>query len=268
MSQTRWIDVARVADTCARRVRVYQRTFGVIHGPFVMAGNLMPRATVMETRIGDDPRPLWLRRSTTDIVVYDQVVTRGEYEFGVPQDAKTILDVGANAGITSAWYASRYPGCQVIAVEPEERNYAMLLENAASRPEITPVRAALSPSSGMVRAINPDAPAWAYQYRDFSNRRSDDSMLHLTGTGVRAMTVAELIDDYSLDRIDLLKLDIEGSERDVFEGDVTFLAHVGAIAIELHDRFRPGCSRAFFRAVADFPYETWNGNTVLVARDP
>jgi FkbM family methyltransferase len=266
MPRTRRRDVARVAETWARRVRAYQRTFGGIRGPFVMARNRMPRSTDMETRIGDDPRPIRLRRSTTDIVVYDQVVTRGEYEFGVPRDVKTILDVGANTGITSAWYASRYPGCQVIAVEPEEHNYAMLVKNAASRPEITPVRAALWPSPGTVVAINPDAPAWQYQYRSPGTALSDDSTQERNG--VRATTVAELMTEFSLDRIDLLKLDIEGSERDVFEGDVTFLAHVGAIAIELHDRFRPGCSRAFFRAVADFPYETWNGNTVLVAREP
>jgi hypothetical protein len=50
--------------------------------------------------------------------------------------------------------------------------------------------------------------------------------------------------------IDLLKLDIEGSERELFSENVSWLDQVGEIVIELHDCYRPGCAKAFYSAVA------------------
>jgi hypothetical protein len=71
---------------------------------------------------------------------------------------------------------------------------------------------------------------------------------------------------HQLDRIDLLKLDIEGSEKEIFSDGCLWLEHIGAICLELHDRFKPGCSRTFFRAIDDFPIEIWRDETVTVMR--
>jgi len=38
------------------------------------------------------------------------------------------------------------------------------------------------------------------------------------------------------------------------------------IMIELHDRFRPGCSRALYLGTPDFDYEARRGETVILAR--
>ena len=65
-----------------------------------------------------------------------------------------------------------------------------------------------------------------------------------------------------IDRLDYLKVDIEGSELEVLQDAETWIAQVDAAAIELHDRYRPGCSRAWFAATASFsrefnPGENW-----------
>jgi hypothetical protein len=49
-------------------------------------------------------------------------------------------------------------------------------------------------------------------------------------------------------RIDLFKIDIEGAEKEVFES-CTWQGRVGTIVIELHDRFKPGCSAAVKNAL-------------------
>lgn len=67
---------------------------------------------------------------------------------------------------------------------------------------------------------------------------------------VRAITVEDILERYALQRIDLLKIDIEGAELELFSaGDLTWLDRVDCIAIELHDHFRPGCGNAFFNAM-------------------
>jgi hypothetical protein len=72
--------------------------------------------------------------------------------------------------------------------------------------------------------------------------------------GVRAMSMATLMAHCGLDHIDLLKLDIEGAEKDVFEAaDLQWMDRVRTIAVELHDRMRPGCGHAFFTASSRTP---------------
>jgi hypothetical protein len=66
--------------------------------------------------------------------------------------------------------------------------------------------------------------------------------------------------------IDLLKVDIEGAEVEVFSTASTWIDRTEAICIELHDRFRAGCAGAFLSAVGDFPDRIGSGEYLLVAR--
>jgi FkbM family methyltransferase len=249
----------------ARRLRQFQRVFGAAKGPVLMAlGRLQPERRV-EVRIGDDLRPFWLRLGRSDVAVFDEVVVRREYDFGLPATATTIVDAGANVGVTAAWYERRYPGCRVLAIEPEKENFSLLAANARSRPAIIPVRAALSSSPGWVVLVNPHAGSWHYQFGPADADPS--SAVGRAADSVPAVTLTQLRERHGFDGVDLLKIDIEGAERDLFEGDPDLLERVAAVAIELHDRDRVGCSRAFFGAVSGFPTEVWRGNTVLVTRD-
>ena len=83
---------------------------------------------------------------------------------------------------------------------------------------------------------------------------------------VPAVTITELMRTFHVAKIDLLKVDIEGSEVEVFSNPDPWIRSVEVICLEPHDRFRPGCSRTFFKAVTDFPVELWRGDTVMVAR--
>jgi hypothetical protein len=62
-------------------------------------------------------------------------------------------------------------------------------------------------------------------------------------------------------------VDIEGSEMEVFSHADPWISSVEAISVELHDRFKPGCSSAFFKAVEDFPVQLRRGEYVFMARD-
>jgi hypothetical protein len=84
---------------------------------------------------------------------------------------------------------------------------------------------------------------------------------------VRAVTVTDVMREFGLGTIDLLKVDIEGSEKELFAAPGDWIEHVDAICMELHDRFKPGCTRTFFGAVEDFAIEVRRGEDVLVLRD-
>ncbi len=68
------------------------------------------------------------------------------------------------------------------------------------------------------------------------------------------MTVAQIMDASGFSEVDLLKLDIEGAEADLFrDGPPDWLKRVTNVAVELHDRFRPGCTERVLDAL-----QGWN----------
>jgi hypothetical protein len=78
-----------------------------------------------------------------------------------------------------------------------------------------------------------------------------------------ATSIPTLMHRLGVDRIDLLKLDIEGAEHDLFQdGAQDWLTSVHAIAIETHDAFRTGSRAAVLRACVDFS-ATFVGNETL-----
>lgn len=82
---------------------------------------------------------------------------------------------------------------------------------------------------------------------------------------VRAVTIDELLQSGN-GNIDILKLDIEGSEADLFaSNDTSWIRRVKVFAIELHDRLRPGCSKSFYSALGKFDYhQEVRGENVFV----
>lgn len=188
--------------------------------------------------------PATLRTGTSDLAILDEVVLEDGYGFELPQAPAVIVDAGANIGLATLWFKARWPQALIIAVEPDAGNYALLQENVRGITGITTVRAAITPSDGMV--------GWATE-------GLRPSGFHVRGLrpgeeGVMGLSIGSLMEAHGLEHIDLLKLDIEGGEKELFEAaDLGWMDQVDTIAVELHDRFRPGCGHAFFSAAARQP---------------
>ncbi|GHT40273.1 hypothetical protein FACS189443_0370 [Planctomycetales bacterium] len=73
--------------------------------------------------------------------------------------------------------------------------------------------------------------------------------------------------DYNIKNIDVLKIDVEGSEKEIFENSDEWIDFVNVFLIELHDRIKPGCAKAFFNAINRFNYvflPEFTGDNLLV----
>jgi FkbM family methyltransferase len=121
---------------------------------------------------------------------------------------RTIVDVGANVGAATLWFARQSPHATIIAVEPASSVRSVLVKNIRAnhlegRTEV--VAAALADHSGSV-ALDQSAPS--------VSRKSQKA-----GSGVAervpALSLNELLDGFGLGEVDLLKLDCEGAEFDV-----------------------------------------------------
>jgi FkbM family methyltransferase len=198
-------------------------------------------------------RSIFLRPGTADLDVYHQIFTREAYHLDLGEPLH-ILDAGAHIGISAVYFASRYPGAEIIAVEPEASNYRLLCTNATGYANINPLQAGLWNRKTHLTIEDPRAATWAF-------RVAEDS----SGKHIPAVRVGDLLNDFDLARIDILKMDIEGSEIEVFESCADWIDKVGAIIVELHDWFRPGCRAALETALGGHRYEAFQSgeNTVI-----
>ncbi len=204
--------------------------------------------------------PLWFRPHTTDKWCLKKVFVDREYAIDFSEQPKLIIDAGANVGYASVFFANRYPNAKVLAIEPESENFALLSRNAEPYGNIVPIHAALWHSPEQVAISDPGKGAWGF-------RTSARSGVRETVEFAQGVTVQQIIEEYGVSQIDLLKIDIEGSEKQVFEHSVDWIERVQVIVIELHDRFAPGCTAAFNAATnSGFPVRLRRGENTCVAR--
>jgi FkbM family methyltransferase len=177
----------------------------------------------------DRPTTLTLRPFAGDLFVLYEVLAFNSYHIApslLPADnVRVIVDCGANIGITSLFLAARYPRATILSVEPHPENFALLKTNAAHVRRILPIRACVTGTPQSVVALTTDQAAWGN--RIATNER---------GVSVPAITIEQLCEQHGVEKIDLLKLDIEGAEEQVLEHG-TFLARTEHIIVELHGHY-------------------------------
>jgi FkbM family methyltransferase len=197
-----------------------------------------------------------LRLDTSDFCAYRDVLIfkTKRYDPDIPGFIpKTIVDAGAHIGMASILFALRYPAARIVALEPEPSNFAALLRNTAPYKTIVAIQAALWRQDGEV-ALGPSNahPKGAFQVVENGSHR------------VRAITMDTVMRETGIDSVDLLKVDIEGAEKEVFES-CPWISKVRVLAIELHDRVRLGCSSTVKNAARDFQCDERGEVTFFVA---
>ena len=184
-----------------------------------------------------------IRRQTTDLQCLEKVFIAREYNSPFRLSPRVIVDAGANVGMATLFFAREYPQARIVAIEPASSNFDLLKRNCEGIPNVTLIRAAMWPENCELKIKNPTAEAWAFIVSD-ENCGSDSS------PRTPAITVPDILHRLNVDHIDLLKIDIEGSELQLFsKNSEKWLSQVHFIVIELHDRIAPGCSRAFYSAL-------------------
>ncbi len=170
--------------------------------------------------------PVQARPRTSDIGVFAQIFFFNEYRcLAGLRNPELILDLGANVGYSSAYFLSRFKDCSVIAVEPDPANFVELQKNLAPfGGRVKTVQAAVWPHSGRMDLEHPgEGEEWGVRVRPSEKG------------AVRAVSIPELLAFAPQGRISLLKVDIEGSEIDLFRSDYEdWLHRVDNIVIEIH----------------------------------
>jgi FkbM family methyltransferase len=217
----------------------YFRRFGWKGG--MQAARVHGRSSApIALRLPGITHPLWVRPGTSDVATFDEVYLGDEYDLPFADfSPRHILDLGANVGYASVYFSNRWPEAAILAVEPAAENVVLLKRNTGAYPRIDVLHAAVWSRPADVAIANPGADANAFRMTEAADG----------GPRVRAFTIAQLIAQLGCERLDLLKMDVEGAEAEILRGSADWLDRVNVMMIELHDRLVPGCGEALSAAL-------------------
>ena len=203
--------------------------------------------------------PMFLRPGTSDKKVFREVFLFRLYNFAVPIEVKTIVDGGANIGLSAVYFANRFKNSVVYAIEPEGSNIQMLERNSAPYPNIKIIRSALWYRDTFLKIKNLGEAKWAFSVQECKEGELDS---------FRGISIPTWMRENSIDNLDLLKLDIEGSEKELFQFDTDrWLPKTKVIVVELHDWMKAGCSASFFTALGKYPISVTIHEGMLVVHN-
>ena len=178
----------------------------------------------------DEPRKIVMRDGTIihyrlnrgDIQSIREVFLDECYRLPEERTYQSLLDLGANIGLTTLWLQKRYHCKNIVAVEPSPENMAFVRRNIdENKIAAELVEAAVGPRDGIAH----------FQKNTFSNQGSVSDQ----GDEVKMVSMPTLLAKFPTPFIDLMKLDIEGGEGPLLkEGNIDWLQQIGAITSELH----------------------------------
>jgi FkbM family methyltransferase len=184
--------------------------------------------------------PILLRPGTTDFTTFFQVFIEEEYAIPFDANARFVIDGGANVGYFALYIKNKFPETTIVCIEPDPENFELLQKNVA------PYDGIYCENCGL---WNKDVKLKVYD--KYNNGKWGMVVEEDPDNGtIPAMSISTLLEKYAISEIDILKLDIETSEKQLFsENYAAWLSKAKAIVIELHDWLAPNCARTFFQAI-------------------
>jgi FkbM family methyltransferase len=180
------------------------------------------------------------RKNSSDLEVFNQVWIKKEYQPVVDYvrerklAVNNMLDCGANVGYTSLYFSKHFDTANIISVEADEQNANMVHKNVQlnKATNIETLHKAIWYRTALLKITHTfrDGKNWSYTVEETDDEKE---------ASVEATSISDIAAKYGWPIIDILKIDIEGGERFLFQNNYheTFLPRTKCVVIEIHDEF-------------------------------
>lgn len=166
-------------------------------------------------------------------VIYDDIFAKGVYFFKTENPEPYIIDCGGHIGLAVLYFKNLYPRARIVTFEPNPETFFLLRENIAQNNlgGVREINMALSreDTKDAILYVGEDfLKAW-----DSTNTIKPDlwpNMDQYRSISVRSTRLSSYISN----RVEFVKLDVEGAEYDVLDEAKAKLNLVGAITLECH----------------------------------
>lgn len=203
-----------------------------------------------------------LRKKTKDLETFEEIFITNLYDVSLPFEPKTIVDAGANIGLASVFFHLKYPKAEIVAVEIEKQNMEQIKRNTKGIENFELQQKGLFNRKAFFKVEDPYNATNSFQIREVASSEPFD---------IESITLDEIINHKNWQTIDILKIDIEGAEKELFESNYeNWLPKTKVIFIETHDRMRPKCSHTVTTTINKYNfmlYTTTEGTLVYFNQD-
>lgn len=218
----------------------------------------MKRKKFRDIKMQGLKHPFSLRPNPYDYATFEEVLLRKTYDLKFPGTPQSIIDGGGNIGLTAIFFANRFPSATIVSIEPDTDNFKLLEANCIPYEKIFPVKAGVWSHSCHLKVVDTGQGNNAFTVEEVRASTPDT---------IEAWSIGDIMKKQQWSTIDIVKLDIEGSEKQVFQSNYeSWLPKTKVLFVELHDRMVHGCSKALFTAISkyDFTCEIAGENLLLV----
>jgi FkbM family methyltransferase len=192
---------------------------------------------------------------------YEPAVSRIIHKVLRKREAKIFIDVGEFIGWFSL-YAYRIlrkrKGAIVIAVEPDPKNYVALLENTMLCQFIKTMNVAIYISDKEEIEFHlgrKDSGGLSQSGSIYPTYHNECGLLSGESIFVKTIRLDTLIKRSGLERVNLIKMDIEGAEYPVLTDPLLDLSKVENMVVEVHYRYGSRESREIMQALAQHGFK-------------
>jgi FkbM family methyltransferase len=212
--------------------------FGFIKGTFLFIK--FKFGFVKKLKLPGIVYPIELRSKTSDIQTFYQIFLYKKYDIKFEKPPQIVIDCGANIGLFSILIKNRFPNVKIVCIEPDSENFKLLKKNTSFYSDIHCENYGVWNKNTKLNISD------KYDLGDWGKVVEENA---LNGK-VNSISLNTLTEKFSINRIDVLKIDIETSEKVLFSDNYhEWLPKVKIIIIELHDWLEEGCSKPFFEAI-------------------
>ena len=159
-----------------------------------------------------------------------------------------IVDAGAYIGSSSIRFSQLFKNIKIIAIEPFKENFDIMLKNIEKYDNIVPINSALVSSNFTEEIFLYKSKTGAWGNNILKNTLDNRNMEKIEK--VNKIDLKILLNKYKK-KISILKLDIEGSEKMIFENDKNILKDIEIIIVELHKKIHQNIDEIFFSFAQD-----------------
>lgn len=164
--------------------------------------------------------------------IYKEIFVNEEYKFESRLKKPFIIDCGSHIGLSIIYFKIYYPDSKILGFEPNPENFEILKKNIETNKlrNVELVRAAVSDKEGKVplRVSFEEKEPWTWGDTIIDNMWGDED----ENKKISVETVR--LSKYITSKVDLLKMDIEGSEQKVIEEIQNKLSLIKKIILEFH----------------------------------
>ena len=239
-----WIMIKNVIKLF-NKILLYARLYGV-SGLIFLTKRAFFKNQVISFRHSSLRYPVYIRNNSSDMAVFGMIFNDRGYQCDVDFEPKVIVDCGANIGLAAVYFKNRFPNAKVIAVEPEKENFELMVKNLEQYPDVHCLRSGVWGKDANLVVEDIGNGNWGWVVREVDAPGANT---------IPAVSIGKIMEMYNLTGIDILKIDIEGSEVDVFSRNYEqWLPAVKIIMIELHDRIIQGAAKSFFETLVKYNF--------------